>query len=150
VLISKYGEYHRLVNYLTRYTDHQIGLPLGIPALAEIFDEQYYADLEGGILEGLGRLFKTGVRLYVYPYLRPDGELITAQNFRVADKLKHLYVHLRENGMIEEIVGYHAEYLGIRAPDVLALIRAGDPQWEKCVSPDVAAVIRDRRLFGHP
>jgi len=149
VLISKYGEYHRLVNYLTRYTAQTIGLPLGVPALAEIFDEQYYTDLEGGILEGLGRLFKKGVKLYVYPFLHDNGELVTAHNFRVADNLKHLYRHLYDNGAIEAIEGYHQDYLSIRAHEVLALIRAGDAQWEKTVSPQVADIIRERRLFGH-
>lgn len=149
VLISKYGEYHRLVNYLTRYTDHMIGLPLGVPALVEIFDEQYYQDLEGGILEGLGRLFKKGVKLYVYPFLSESGELVTAHNFRVADNLKHLYRHLYDNGSIEAIEGYHEDYLSIRAHEVLALIRAGDPKWETTVSPEVADIIRERRLFGH-
>ncbi len=150
VLISNYGEYHRLVNYLTRYTDHMIGLPLGVPAMVEIFDEQYYHDLDGGILEGLGRLFKKGVKLYVYPLLKADGELVTAQNFRVAPNLRHLYTHLLENGYIEAIENYHPDYLTIRAPDVLARIRAGDSTWRTMVSPEVAKIIADRRLFGHP
>ena len=150
VLISNYGAYYRLVNYLTRYTDQMIGLPLGVPAMVEIFDERYYEDLEGGILEGLGRLFKKGVKLYVYPFLRPDGELVTADNFRVAPKIAHLYRHLLENEFIEAMPGYHPEYLSIKAPSVLAKIRAGDAGWEKSVSPEVAGIIKERRLFGHP
>lgn len=150
VLISNYGEYHRLVNYLTRYTDTMVGLPLGVPAMAEIFDEQYYQDLEGGILEGLGRLFKKGVKLYVYPLLKADGELVTAHNFRVAPNLRHLYTHLLENGFIEAMENYQPDYLTIRAPEVLGLIRAGDASWQKMVSPEVAEIIRERRLFGHP
>lgn len=150
VLISKYGEYHRLVRFLTRYTDRMIGLPLGIPALAEIFEEEYYNDLEGGFLEGLGRLFKKGVKLYVYPLLKPDGELVTAANFRAPDKLKHLYEYLLENGFIEAIENYKPDYLTIRAANVLAMIRVGDPSWETMVSPAVAEIIRERRLFGHP
>jgi len=150
VLISNYGEYHRLVNYLTRYTDTMVGLPLGVPAMAEIFDEQYYQDLEGGILEGLGRLFKKGVKLYVYPLLKADGELVTAHNFRVEPNLRHLYTHLLENGFIEAMENYRPEYLTIRAPEVLGLIRAGDPTWQKKVSPEVAEIIKQRRLFGHP
>ena len=63
VLISNYGEFYRLVNFLTRYTAGPIGLPLGIPSLSEIFTEKYYNNLEGGILEALGRLFKKNVRL---------------------------------------------------------------------------------------
>jgi hypothetical protein len=41
VLISNYGEYYRLIQYLRRYTDRSIGLPLGVPTLHEIFDEKY-------------------------------------------------------------------------------------------------------------
>lgn len=150
VLISNYGEYYRLVNFLTRYTDRMIGLPLGVPAMVEIFDEDYYRDLEGGILEGLGRLFKKDVKLYVYPFLRPDGELVTADNFRVAPNLLHLYRHLLENRFIEAMQGYRPEYLSIKAPQVLARIRDGDAEWESMVSPEVAAIIKSRRLFGHP
>ncbi len=150
VLISNYGEYYKLVNYLTRYTDRMVGLPLGLPAMVEIFDEDYYADLEGGILEGLGRLFKKGVKLYVYPFLNNRGELVTANNFRVDNKISRLYMHLLENGVIEGMDGYHAEYLTIKAPQVLGKIRAGDPTWEQAVSPAVAQIIKDRRLFGHP
>lgn len=147
VLISNYGEYYKLVNYLTRYTDRLIGLPLGVPAMVEIFDEQYYTELEGGILEGLGRLFKKGVKLYVYPYLH-DGELVTAQNFRVAPNIKHLYAHLLENGFIEPLESCHRDYLSIKSANVLARIRAGDPTWETMVSPEVAQIIKERRLFG--
>lgn len=150
VLISNYGEYYRLVNYLTRYTDRMIGLPLGVPAMVEIFDESYYADLEGGILEGLGRLFKKGVKFYVYPFLNARGELVTANNFRVDSKILRLYMHLLENGFIEAMDGYHADYLTIKAPQVLGKIRAGDKSWEQMVSPAVAEIIKARRLFGHP
>ena len=151
VLISNYGAYYRLVNYLTRYTDRMVGLPLGIPAMAEILEEEYYKDLEGGILEALGRLFKTGVKLYVYPFLNPNGELVTAENFDVAPNLVHLYRHLLDNGFIESMEGYNPSYLPIKSPGVLAKIRAGGAGWESMVSPEVAKIIKERQLFGyHP
>jgi hypothetical protein len=148
VLISNYGEYYRLVDYLTRYTDRMIGLPLGIPALSEIFDEKYYENLDGGILEGLGRLFKQGVRLFVYPSLNPDGSILDATQFQVAPTLRHLYLHLLENRFILPARGYKREALGITSSDVLAKIRRKDPQWESLVPPEVAAIIKSRRLFG--
>ena len=147
VLISNYGEFYRLVNFLTRYTAGPIGLPLGIPSLSEIFTEKYYNNLEGGILEALGRLFKKNVRLYVYPYISPGGELVGCSNFRVAPQLKHLYAHLLENGSIRAIEDYHPDYLYIRSPQVLELVRKGDHSWEKMVPPQVAAIINDRGLF---
>jgi len=148
VLISNYGEFHRLVNYLTIYTDKMIGLPLGIPGMHELFEEHFYADLEGGILEGLGRLFKKGVKLYAYPRLMPNGEVVTADNFKVAPNITNLYAHLLQNGFIEGLKDFHPEYLPIRASDVLALIRKGDPSWKSMVPPEVATIIQDRRLFG--
>ncbi len=149
VLISNYGEYYRLVNYLTRYTDRPVVLPVGIPSLEDIFREKYYGNLEGGILEGLGRLFKNGVRLFVYPKLEKDGGLITALNFQVAPNLKHLYRHLIENQFIVPIENFHPEYLSIHPPDVLRGIRDHDDIWESQVPPKVAALIKERRLFGY-
>jgi len=147
VLISNYGEFHRLIQYLTRYTDRPIGLPLGLPSLHEIFDEKYYADLEGGILEGLGRLFKAGVRLYVYPTKDEAGRVIGALDHRVAPNLSHLYAHLLENRFILPIRDYHADYLDIRSSKVLELLRSGDARWEAMVPPEVAGIIRERGLF---
>jgi hypothetical protein len=149
VLISNYGAYHRLVNYLTRYTDRMVGLPLGIPAMAEILEEEYYRDLEGGILEALGRLFKTGVKLYVYPFLNPNGDLVTADNFEVAPNLVHLYKHLLDNGFIEAMEGYNPNCLPIKSSGVLAKIRTGTAGWENMVSPEVAKIIKERQLFGY-
>jgi len=65
VLISKFGEYYRLAGYLSRYTNKMIGLVMGVPSLHEIFDEKYYLNLEGGILEALGRMFKHGLEEYM-------------------------------------------------------------------------------------
>jgi len=148
VLVSNFGEYFRLVDYVSRYTDQAIGLALGVPSLQEIFLEKYYTGLEGGILEGLGRLFKTNVRLYAYPRLAADGTIVTADNLRVDPKLHHLYAYLRENCFIVPIKDYRADILGIKSPDVLAQLRAGDPSWEKSVPTEVARIIRERRLLG--
>lgn len=148
VLISNYGEYYRLVNFLSRYTDRMIGLPMGLPSLQEIFEEKYYQELEGGILEGLGRLFKTGVKLYVYPLRSADGTLTTADDYQVAPNLTHLYRHLLENGFIRSIETYHQEYLGITSADVLGRIRENDVTWQEMVPAEVVEIIRKRRLFG--
>lgn len=148
VLVSNFGEYFRLVDYIARYTNEAIGLALGVPALEEVFHEKYYTGLEGGILEGLGRLFKTNVRLYAYPRLGADGAVVTVDNPRIDPKLDHLYAYLRENEFIVPVVNYRRDILGIQSPAVLAQLRAGDPAWEKSVPPEVAAIIKDRRLLG--
>ena len=68
VMISDFAEYYRLAAYLFRYTNRRIGLAMGAMNLAEILDEAAYHRLDGGILEGFGRLFKNNLKLFVYPY----------------------------------------------------------------------------------
>src|SRR4051794_33077518 len=134
VLISKFGEYYRLAGYLSRYTNRPVGLVMGVPSLLEIFDEKYYLNLEGGILEALGRMFKGGLKLYVYPMIdEKTGELITARQVQVHSNLRALFHYLVENGFIEEIADYHPEYLRIYPPDALAKLQSGDRGWERMV-----------------
>ena len=127
VLISKFGEYYRLAAYLARYTNKMIGLVMGVPSLLEIFDEKYYLNLEGGILEALGRMFKSGLKLYVYPMVDEEtGELITATKIEVAPNLQSLFRYLIENQFIQEVTEYNPDYLRIHPPDALAKLQSGD------------------------
>lgn len=150
VIISNYAEYHRLASYLFRYTKKLVGVVMGVPTLKELFEEKYYADLEGGILESFGRLFKNDLKLYAYPYKDPTNNcILTANNLRVAPHLGHLYAYLIENQFIVGLRDYHEESLDIFSRDVLAKIRAGDSQWESMVPPQVSRMIKERKLLGY-
>jgi hypothetical protein len=150
VMVSKFGEYFRLASYLARYTNRTIGLVMGVPSLMEIFDEKYYLTLEGGILEALGRMFKSGLKLYVYPMIdEKTGELVTATKLEVAPNLKSLFRYLIDNEFIQEITDYNPEYLRIYPPDALAKLQSGDPAWERMVPPEVAEIIKSRHFFGY-
>jgi hypothetical protein len=150
VMISKFGEYFRLASYLARYTSRTIGLVMGLPSLMEIFDEKYYLNLEGGILEALGRMFKSGLKLYIYPMIDDKtGELMTAPKLEVAPNLRSLYRYLLENEFIQEITDYDPAYLTIYPPDALAKLQSGDRAWEQMVPPEVTKIIKDRQFFGY-
>jgi hypothetical protein len=150
VLISKFGEYYRLAGYLFRYTTRAIGLVMGVPSLIEIFNEKYYTKLEGGILEGLGRMFKGGLKLYVYPMIdEASGKIITATQIKVAPNLRSLFQYLIDNQYVQEITEYHPEYLRIHPPDVLAKLQSGDSNWERMVPPEVVRMIKKREFFGY-
>ncbi len=170
VLISNYSEYYRLTSYFRRYSKEMIGVAMGINNLLEVFNERYYENLEGGILESFGRLFRNAVKLYIYPMRKEayerylldsrangasndtlaSGVLINAKNVRVVDHLANLYAHLLENRYIDCIVGFDANILHILSPDVLQRIRDHDLRWEKMVPPSVAEAVKRRALFGHP
>jgi hypothetical protein len=150
VMISNFLRYHRLVSYLSRYTTRPIGLPLGVARLRDVLDEKFYTDIPGGLMESLGQLFRAGVKVYAYPSLDRGGVLTTAENLKVAPKLRHLYAHLLENGLLEDIQGYNAECLSAYSGDVLKMIQNGEPGWEKQVPAKVAEVIRSKKLFQSP
>jgi hypothetical protein len=150
VLISRFREYYRLATYLFRYTNRAIGLVMGVPSLIEIFNEKYYSNLEGGILEALGRMFKGGLKLYVYPMFdEASGRTIAATQIEVAPNLRSLFQYLIDNQYIQEITDYHPEYLRIHPPDVLAKLQSGDNRWEQMVPPEVAHIIKKREFFGY-
>ncbi len=150
VLISKFGEYYRLASYLARYTNKMIGLVMGVPSLMEIFDEKYYLNLDGGILEALGRMFKSGLKLYVYPMIdEHTGELVTARKLNVAPNLRSLFQYLIDNEFIQEIEHYNPEYLRIHPPEALQKLQSGDDGWEKMVPPEVVEIIKQRQFFEY-
>jgi hypothetical protein len=149
VLVSNFRRFHRLTAYLARYTKRPIGLALGASKLNEIFDPGYYNEDEGGMMGGLGQLFKNPARLYVYPLHNfKTGQLDTAANFPIKPELKHLYAHLCENRFIQDIPNYNAEHLRIRSGDLLEKIKSGDVTWENSVPPQIVEVIKTKKLFG--
>jgi len=93
-LVSNYFEYFELAEYLQRATKEQIVICMGVPAVKELFNASYYDHLPGGIMENFGRLVTQGLKIYVYPQLLKDGELITADNLRLAGRTQSLYDYL--------------------------------------------------------
>jgi hypothetical protein len=150
VLISDYFEYHRLAAYLTRYTSEPIAVTMGAASLQDIFQEKYYAELEGGILEAFGRLFTKDLRIYVYPLRDPATGLLSAvENVEIPGDLHNLYRHLVERGRIKPLDNFDENVLHIFSRDVLKRIKDNDTSWEAMVPSEIAEVIKRRRFFGY-
>jgi hypothetical protein len=150
VLISDYFEYYRLAAYIGQYTKKRIAITMGAASLLELFDEKYYAELEGGILESFGRLFKNELRLYIYPLLDKDkNELVTVHNLEVAPALRKLYGYLVDRGHIQQLENVNRDYLHIFSRDALRKIRVGDHSWEEMVPREVADIIKSRKYLGY-
>ena len=144
VMISTYGHHYHLSAYLRQFTPGPIAFVMGIPALREMLDERYYADLGGGLLEALGRFFQSGVRLYAYPSRDPgSGAVITADTLSVPPSVKQLYAHLRERGLVEPLHALDPERLHLRPRDVRDHIERGNPAWEAMVPPAVVPLIKE-------
>jgi hypothetical protein len=148
VLVSNYSRFHNVTGYLRRYTKDRIGMTLGVPTLAEIFEEKYYGDLGGGLLEALGKLLAGPVRLYIYPWRSPEGETVTAETCRVPPNQSHLYAHLLANRYVQSLEASPGVEIAVLPRTVREKIKAGDSAWETLVPAEVVGVIRERRLFG--
>ncbi|MSU33664.1 MAG: TonB-dependent receptor [Pedosphaera sp.] len=150
VLISNYGEFYRLAAYMFRYTKMPIGIVMDVPTLKELFEEEYYTELEGGILESFGRMFKNDLKLYVYPLKdSKTGAIVTAGNLTVAPNLRHLYAYLIENHHIQAMRDVDESHLNIFSRNVLARMQRGENYWEEDVPPQVAKLIKERHLLGY-
>jgi hypothetical protein len=149
VLISRFEPYYQLADYLAVYTDRMIGIALGLPSITLITDERYYADLGGGMLESIGRLFKRSAKVYVYPLLdATSGRVVTIETLPVQAAWRHLRDFLLESGHLVPIRRYDERLRSIFPTDVLARIQSGDAAWEAMVPAVAARTIKAKRLFG--
>ncbi len=148
VMISDYTRYFSLRAYFRQYTSLQIGIVLGMVNVRQIFDEETYVGVEGGILEGFGKLFPDNTRLFVYPELDAEGELSEFTNLKVPNHLRFLYRHLLEREFVFGISCSDKKLLSIYSREVLAALPNGRGVWEEKVPPLIAEQIIENKLFG--
>jgi len=148
VLISKFQEYFKLVEFFGNYTKAKIGLTMGVNNLVEIFDEKYYRHLSGGILEAFGKLFFKDLKVYLYPMKNPEtGQIMTSNNIKVHPRMKELYKFFKYNGKVMDIIDYDPEIMHIFSRDVLKKIMNGEEGWEEMLPEGIADIIKKRKLF---
>lgn len=149
VMISDYLRYFRLRAYFRQYTQKQIGIVLGIPNLDHIFTEDYYEGLEGGILEAFAKLFPDNTRLYIYPMRSAaNSELVTVDNFKVTEKIHHLYQYLHKNDRMIGLDNVNEALLEIDTKQILTALKKGRGEWESKVPDVVADMVVNKKLLG--
>lgn len=149
VMISDYTRYFSLRAYFRQYTSLQIGIVVGMINVRQIFDEDTYIGVEGGILEGFGKLFPDNTRLFVYPELDENGELSEFTNLKVPNHLRFLYRHLLERQFIFGINCSDPSLFTIYSREILAQLPSGPGEWENSLPEGVATQIKEKALFGY-
>jgi hypothetical protein len=148
VMVSDYTRYFSLRAYFRQYTKMQIGIVVGMVNIKQIFDEDTYRGVEGGILEGFGKLFPDNTRLFIYPELTADGELSDFTAVKVQEHLRFLYRHLLENGFLAGIESSDVNLFKIYSREVLKQLKNGRGEWEKALPEEIVQEIIEKRLFG--
>ena len=118
VLVSRDRELYRTTDFVNRFTSAPLRFAVGPPLLVRVFEQMHYSGLEGRLLEGIARLFADNVRVYAYPTptsiledrlpavaangwtIRDVDGWVTADRFRPAPPLGHLYDYLLATGFI--------------------------------------------------
>lgn len=151
VIISDCQEYPRLIAYLADYKIQKLGLAVGVRELLELMHRKYYDNLDGQLLAAFGELFTRDVHLYVYPAMQEGSdELMNAGNLPMPEGVKFLYQHLVDNRQIIDVADFDAGILHIFSKQVLQMVQQGEAGWESMVPPKVAALIKEKCLFGYP
>lgn len=148
VMVSDHTRYFSLRAYFRQYTAMQIGIVIGMINIKEIFDEKKYVGVEGGILEGFGKLFPDNTHLFVYPELDDQGEIKDFTSIKIENKFRYLYMHLLENKYIYGINCSDKSLLKIYSREVLTKIPDGRGDWENCLPDDTSQRIIRNSMFG--
>ncbi len=150
VMITNFQEYYKLVEYFSEFTKARMGLAMGVYNLIEIFDEKYYRNLSGGILEAFGKLFFKDLKVYLYPLKNHEtGELMTSENLKVHPRMKELYKFFKYNGKMLDIKDFNPDILDILSRNVLKMIVNGEKGWEEMLPEGIPEIIKEERLFGY-
>ena len=148
VMISNFQEYYKVVEYFSNYTKARMGLVMGVNNLVDIFDEKYYRHLSGGILEAFGKLFYRDMKVYLYPMIDENGEILNSENLKVHPRTKELYKFFKFNGKVVDITDFNPENLQVFSREVLKMISSNKEGWETMLPPGVAEIIKKKHLFG--
>ncbi len=151
VMISNYLKHYKMVDYLANIAKgKKMGVILGVYNLHTIFDERFYDNLPGGLLEAFGRGFGHNVKLFVYPAINVDtGEMYNLENVKLPEHLRGLLTYMKDNNKLDSIKEYDQSQLHIMSDDVLSKIRNSATMWEDDVPEVVVKAIKFYELFGY-
>jgi hypothetical protein len=118
VIVTDYPETYLLGGYLRRHSTEAVRFILSVAAAAKIMHERFYQDLPGALLEGVGKLLATNVKLYVArmpleAFRAAVGELdgaigiresaqslVTLDDLMASGPSHHLFEYLRASGRV--------------------------------------------------
>ena len=148
VMITNFQEYYKLSDYFSNYTTKKTVMTMGVDNLIKVFEDKYYSNLSGGILEAFGKLFKHNIEIYLYPLIKGE-KLINSSNLQVEDNMKNLYKYFKDNKKVRDIENFNKSLLNIYSWEVLEEIKNNSPGWEEKLPEAISKLIKEKKLFGY-
>ena len=93
-------------------------LIIGVDNLLEMFEEKYYRNLNGGIMEAFGIIFVRDVKIYLYPFQSNEkNKILNSSNIPIHPRVKQIYQYLFYNKRIIDLE-YKKEVLSIFSREI--------------------------------
>lgn len=140
-LISNFPLFYQLKVFIRKSTPAPIAIVIGASKLEALFDEVHYKNLEGGLVEGLAKMFGDRTELYVYPH-KTDLTCLTAKLFRPKGPVEFIYNFYLQRKQIADISGCDQTGNYWHSADVRQRMEAGNSEWQKMVPAKALDVIR--------
>ena len=147
VVLSDYVRYFSLSSWLRRHTNQPIAILIKAIDLPYVFNDDLYQTLEGGTLEGLGKLFHNDTKVMVYPAFE-EGRLMSLSNAPKPESLKHIVAQLIQNNQLISIERFSNNVVDISARETMKMIVAGESGWEKNLLPETIEIMKKNNLYG--
>ena len=141
VLITRFPLFYEMKEFIRLASNKPLAIVIGATHLDKLFDEKFYSDLNGGLLEGMGKLLDKSTRLYIYPHKTKDICLLTKSYFP-KPAIKHIYAHFIENKFIQDIAGCDEIEEFMHSEDIIKMIKAKKTDWKKYVPSSIHQLVQ--------
>ena len=116
-LISRFPLFFELKTFLRNITTEPLNFVVSASILEKLFDSSFYQSLEGGLLEGLGRLLDNNTKLLVYPH-KTNEICITLNSFHLTDLEQNILEYFKKRNWIKELGNCDLAQLTIHSAEV--------------------------------
>lgn len=145
-LVSKFSLMHELKSYIRNASSKPLAFVIGASFLDSLFNETFYKNLEGSLLEAVGKLFDANTKVLVFPYKQKDL-CITSKTFFPAKKYSYLYKYLLEQHFITDISICENVDISVLSEEVRDLLKHSDNSWTQFVPEQVVKLIKEKNMF---
>ena len=140
ILITRFSLFYELKEFARLFTNKPFGIVTSARHLEKLFDEKFYFDLNGGLLEGMSKLLGRFSRLYIYPH-KTEEICVVSSSFFPNKNVSHIYQHFMENKMIQDIAGCDDIKEFIHSEDILKMQKSKNPNWKKYVPDEIVKIM---------
>ena len=147
VLVSDYYRFFSLRSWLRTHTKEPFAITLSVHDIKNLLNPGFYDDLEGGMLEGMGKLFPGDTHVFVYPSIIDDKN-VALGDIKVNEKQQALLNYLIDNQLFVDCPEINQDNLQISSRLIHQMMREKQDGWQVWIDPGVVAQIEEKNMFS--